>query len=214
MTDLEVYLRARYPLLCLLTGEEERAMAQEVFPRVWSPDQRSLIGVTRQGAIVSASFGEAEAKVMTRLTAAPSYDIEVSPDREWAAYSSFASGRSEIYIQRLAADGGRWQVSTNGGSMARWRRDMRELFYQSVDQKLMAVPLDLTGATPEIGKPAALFEARTLSTGGMSFGARQQYAVAKDGQRFLLNEAAAGFKSELVVVLNWDVRLARAGSGR
>lgn len=142
-----------------------------------------------------------------RLTNAPSYDVEISPDREWMSYSSFSSGRSEIFVQRLRPGGGKWSVSTNGGSMSRWSRDMKEIFYQSTDQKLMAASIDLQSSPPQIGLPKPLFDTRTLSTGGMGFGARQQYAVARDGQRLLLNEATAGARSEVVVVLNWDARL-------
>lgn len=189
-------------------GEEELVMKHELFPRAWSADGRTVIGATRRGAVVAGSLdGNREPQVLARLNAAPAYDIEVSPDRTWVAYSSFESGRSEIHLQRLTPGGGKWQVSTHSGSMARWRWDMRELFYQAADQKLMAVSLNLEPASPEIGVPTTLFESRMLSTGGLSFGARQQYAVTRDGQRFLLNEAAAGFKSEVVVVLNWDARL-------
>ena len=67
----------------------------------------------------------------------------VSPDGRWIAYSSDESGRAEIYVQLLPEDGpmtGRkWQVSYEGGSWPRWRRDGKELFYLDGERSMVAV---------------------------------------------------------------------------
>ena len=40
------------------------------------------------------------------------------------------SGRAEIYVQTFPdASGGKWTISTGGGTQPRWRRDGKELFY-------------------------------------------------------------------------------------
>ena len=54
---------------------------------------------------------------------------QFSPDGRWVAYTSSESGRGEIYIQPYPADGGKWQVSTDGGRQSRWRADGKELYY-------------------------------------------------------------------------------------
>jgi Tol biopolymer transport system component len=67
-----------------------------------------------------------------------------SPDAHWVAYASDDSGRSEIYVRPFPPDvsrGGRWQVSSAGGSQPRWRGDGKELFYLAPDRKLMAVEI-------------------------------------------------------------------------
>lgn len=56
-------------------------------------------------------------------------DGQFSPDGKWIAYASDESGRPEAYVQQFSGPGGRSQISTNGGGMARWRRDGKELFY-------------------------------------------------------------------------------------
>ena len=56
----------------------------------------------------------------------------------------------------IPAGGAKYQISTSGGTLPSWRRDGRELFYVSADQKLMAVPITL-GATVEAGVPQELF---------------------------------------------------------
>src|SRR6202521_3645350 len=60
-----------------------------------------------------------------------------SPNGRWLAYSSDESGRFEIYVQPYPGPGGKWQISTEGGTEPRWTRD-GEIFYRSGD-KMMAV---------------------------------------------------------------------------
>ena len=44
-----------------------------------------------------------------------------SPDGRWLAYQSDESGQPEIYVKPFPnVDGGRWQVSTNGGYRPVW----------------------------------------------------------------------------------------------
>jgi Tol biopolymer transport system component len=61
----------------------------------------------------------------------------LSPDGKWLAYRSAESGLPQVYIAPFPTGNGKWQVSTNGGVFPRWRRDGRELFYLSLDSKLM-----------------------------------------------------------------------------
>ena len=57
------------------------------------------------------------------------------------AYSCDESGQMEIYVRPYPeVDGGKWQVSTDGGGWPLWSPDGRELFYRNGD-KFMAVPV-------------------------------------------------------------------------
>ena len=80
-------------------------------------------------------------------------DAQFSPDGKWMAYASNESGQPQVYVQAIPASGAKWQISPAGGVQPRWRRDGKELFYISADQKLMAVPV----------KSGAGFEAGTRS---------------------------------------------------
>ena len=115
-----------------------------------------------------------------------------SPDTRWIAYTSFKSGRAEVYVRPFPARGGNYQVSRDGGSQPMWRGDGRELFFLSPDRKLMAAGVR-TASSFEASIPSALFP--TAATG---------FAVTQDGQRFLLNvPEPSGSAVPLTVVMNW-----------
>jgi Tol biopolymer transport system component len=69
-------------------------------------------------------------------------DPQISPDSKWIAYSSVESGRPEIYVASFPTPSGKWQISTDGGTLPKWRRDGKELFYLSLDGHFMSVPVD------------------------------------------------------------------------
>ncbi|MDA2926080.1 hypothetical protein MYX78_02410 [Acidobacteria bacterium AH-259-G07] len=114
-----------------------------------------------------------------------------------------------MYIQTFPEPGGKWQISTGGGSQPRWRRDGKELFYIA-GEGLMAVEVKTDSSTFEAGIPKALFEARFPSGGR-----RNHYLVTADGQRFLINTPVEQTTSPIHVVLNWFEDLKRlAPTGR
>jgi Tol biopolymer transport system component len=116
----------------------------------------------------------------------------------WMAYQSNESGRNQIYVQAIPASGAKYQISTEGGSVPRWRRDGREIFFIAPDQTLVAVPIS-AGAGLQIGKAQTLF-----TNAGMD-----SFAPSNDGERFLINVPAAGERvvtPGITVVTNWQRR--------
>ena len=133
---------------------------------------------------------------------------QFSPDGRWVAYQSDETKPAQIYVQPFWGPGGKWQVSTAGGSQPRWRRDGNELFYVAADNRLMAVPIAV-GADPstlKVGAAVPLFRTR-LASGTSINPSEPQYAVASDGRRFLMNLSVEGAASPITVVLNWDAAL-------
>ena len=95
----------------------------------------------------------------------------------------------------------RWKISSAGGDKPRWRRDGKELYYLSLDAKMMAVPIKSGPSSFEPGLAVPLFDAKV--TGFFP------YDVAPDG-RFLLQVAADSAPSSVspvTVVLNWQAVL-------
>ena len=122
--------------------------------------------------------------------------------------ASNESGRYEVYVQPFPSTGGKWQISINGGLHPRWRGDGRELFYLTLDGRLMAVEVR-ADRTFEAGVSAALFETPIGTTDTLE-GA---YAVTADGQRFLIvtpsdeDSPTSRETASLTVVLNWTAEL-------
>jgi serine/threonine protein kinase/Tol biopolymer transport system component len=120
-----------------------------------------------------------------------------SPDNRWVTYNSDESGRSEIYVVPFPKGPGKWPVSIDGGTSARWRRDGREIFYLSADGMLMAAEVRAQGAELRVGPPQPLFQTRIG-------GARIPYASSADGQRFLVATIEkAGQASPITLLTNW-----------
>ena len=121
-----------------------------------------------------------------------------SPDGRWVAYESNESGnRIEIYVAPFPQASRKWQVSTDGGLLPRWRADGKELFYLDDSRRITAVEMKISSQDLEVGAVTRLFEIRAASATGM-------YAVSRDGQRFLVNSLVEDVKeSPLTLVVNW-----------
>ena len=122
-------------------------------------------------------------------------DTQISPDGRWVAYASNEPGSREVFVQSFPAPGVKRQISVGGGRSPRWSRDGQELFYLSLEGRLMAVPLQAASGSLDAGVPVGLFETR-ISAG------ETEYAVSADG-RFLINLPADDAAAPVTVVLNW-----------
>ena len=130
---------------------------------------------------------------------------QFSPNGRWVAYYSNESGTKEVYVQGFNLDPaqprGKWQVSTAGGELPRWRRDGKELYYHFGTQ-YFAVDVKTDGPSFVAGVPKLLFEAHAVGTTGSG---GSPYVVTHDGQRFLVLAATDDKtpSSPIDVVVNW-----------
>lgn len=108
----------------------------------------------------------------------------------------------EVYVQPYPGPGGRWLISTNGGTDPVWSRDGRELFYLH-DDAVMAVTVTAATTTFTASTPQRLFEGRYESSV-----AGRNYDLSPDGKRFVMvrSEEVAP-TARLHVVLNWLAEL-------
>ena len=97
--------------------------------------------------------------------------------------------------------GGKWQVSPGGGCFPRWRRDGKELFYLSADNKIVATEVKADRTNFSIGAVNPLFETRVYRT---AFGG---FDVAADGQRFIICYEPGQPNVAIALVENWDAGL-------
>jgi serine/threonine-protein kinase len=134
---------------------------------------------------------------------------DLSPDGRWLVYESNDSGQSEIYVRPFPdVHNGRWQVSTGGGSRARWARRGQELFYVAPPGTLMSVRVS-PGAKWTAGQPVKLFEGRYYY--GTPPNLRAAYDVSLDGRFLMLKPAVSEAQPSpsLVVVQSWFEELKR-----
>ena len=199
------------------TGDDERLTESQniQFSWDWSRDGRSVLyselapgmgfGLRVQPMTLD---GKSEAKPIPYLLTQFNElygRFSPEPNPRWVAYESDESGRNEIYIDTFPEPLNKVRISTGGGVFPEWSPDGRELFYVSLDMKLMAVTLKTGGDSIEASVPRELF---ALPTFNNSFA---PYDVAPDGQRFLVRALPEGQVSEpLTLLSNWPALLKQA----
>jgi serine/threonine-protein kinase len=111
-----------------------------------------------------------------------------SPDGRWIAYMSNESGSPEVYVRPFPGPGGRWQISTGGGTVPEWSRSGKELFFTTVNrEKIMVATYTVSGESFRADKP------RLWSPGQFtSRGVDLNYALHPDGKRFAVLKAGNG----------------------
>jgi len=193
------------------------ATGETKFPNDWSRDGRFLLYTQRNPRSHADLYVLPLADNGTPSSAAtPFANTEFgeeqgrfSPDAHWIAYASDESGRSEIYVQPFPAPengGSKTPISRDGGTQPRWRRDGKELFYFSLDGKLMAA--DITkGPTFKASVPRALFQLPVAQIGHNEQAVRVfAWDVAPDGKRVLVDMGTTS-SEPITVVLNWTAEL-------
>jgi len=181
----------------LLTGDDAQTANS------WSPDGQLLafVEVTPTTGIDIWVLRMSDRKAQPLLrTPFNESSPRFSPDGRWLTYVSDESGRYEIYVQPYPGPGGKWQISTEGGTEPEWNPNGRELFYRSGD-KMMAVDI-ATQPGFAADKPRMLFAGQYVPT-PVTY---PNYDVSPDGKRFLMlkrSEQAEAAQTQINVVLNW-----------
>jgi serine/threonine-protein kinase len=103
-----------------------------------------------------------------------------SPDGHWIAYGSNESGTNEIYVRPFPGPGGKWQISTGGGSSAFWAKKRDELFYVAKDRRIMVLDFTAKGDSFQPGTPRVWSNRHIIYT-GTGAGVLD---IAPDGKRF------------------------------
>ena len=160
------------------------------------------------GRLFAVSVAEKKATLLAETSG--TFDgAHFSPDGRWVAYQSNESGQHEVWVAAFPAFDQRRRVSARGGGQAFWRGDGRELFYVTLDGKMMSVTVTPeAGGALDFGAPVELFQSplvRPLMT-------LDQYSVTSDGQRFLFLQPhgqGSAVAAPLTVVVNWAKGLGR-----
>jgi hypothetical protein len=108
-----------------------------------------------------------------------------SPDGRFIAYTSTEAGGStfDIYVRPFPGPGGKWRVSTTGGSYPVWSGTTRELLFANyldpTPSKIMAAPYAVAGDSFQVETPKAWSPTSAQKMGGTNSG----YDLHPDGKR-------------------------------
>jgi Tol biopolymer transport system component len=117
-----------------------------------------------------------------------------SPDGRWVAYQSDFSGRPEVYVRALEGAATSSRISRNGGTLPRWRRDGKELFYLAPGGRIMSSAMQ-NGTGTDV--PRILFQAAEAI----------DFEPSNDGTRFLTQLAQRTTEPPVHLLINWPARL-------
>ena len=181
-----------------------------IIPASWSRDGKALVVNTARGNYdirIMSMDGEHETKMLLQEEY-HERQPQISPDGQWIAYSSNESGAYEIYARPFPnVDGGRWQVSTSGGTSPLWSPDSKELFYRN-GESVMAVAVEME-PNLRFGTPKELFRGKYLFPLDADLSQQTMWDIHPDGKRFLMiktftTESTEGAqRPKINIVLNW-----------
>jgi len=147
-----------------------------------------------KGLWITEAERPSESRLVVNLPRREQLQPEISPDGRWLAYRSAESGRNEVYVTSVT-NGGRHQVSTNGGSEPAWSPDGRALFYRA-GGRFIAVAIS-TQPTFVVRRRDTLF--RDLYLQGVE---RTNYDITGDGRQLLL-VGRGEHQQRAVLVFGW-----------
>ena len=85
-----------------------------------------------------------------------------------------------MYVRPFPGPGGKWQISTGGGTYPTWSRTKHELFYGTADGQIMVAPFTVEGDSFRAEKP------RLWSDGHFMMRGNRMFDLHPDGERFAL----------------------------
>jgi Tol biopolymer transport system component len=177
----------------------------------WSPDGRNILyelGTVGEGNGVDLWLWPLSGEKPVSFITGPGDQQfgQFSPDGRWVAYSSSETGRQEVYIVPFPATGAKWQISANGGTRPRWRRDGKEIVFEVEGSgKVMSAQVNSRGSNFEVGEIRVLFESTNLPPNNVG----SQWSLTSDGQRLLAITTGETGALPLTVIQNWTGELKR-----
>jgi serine/threonine protein kinase/Tol biopolymer transport system component len=190
------------------------ALPNDQHATAW-PSDTVLVFSTNGGArTLGASESRASSSIVNPLTRTgvreclnplwAEYDVAVSPDGQWAAYTSNESGQAEIMVRRFprADEGGKWKLSSDGGRLARWSADGRTIYHLDRGRtRIRAV-----GVTPgnnfSVGASSVVMTARQFGSA---------WDVDRKTGRIAITVPVSTAGARMVVMQNWRELFSRSG---
>ncbi|MFP5353900.1 MAG: protein kinase domain-containing protein [Gemmatimonadota bacterium] len=155
-----------------------------------SPDGRwpvlgatTSTGASAERGILATQPGTDSPARRIMATGSDASGAALSPDSRWVAYVSNEQGANEVFVRPFPdVNGGKWQVSSGGGSAPLWAHNGRELFY-AANGKMHVVRIN-PGPSFSAEPPRVLFAIpERVRAGSLASGT---FAITPDDRRFLM----------------------------
>ncbi len=183
---------------------------RDLWQAVLTPDGETV--VFRTGTLGQADifYRRLTGDTVTKPIANTRFDEvgpRLSPDGKWVAYTTDASGTSEVVVRPFPGPGAPIAVSAAGGATPVWTRDGRRIIY--------AVGTQMMEATVTTSPTFAVTSRRALFQGDFYFNpAHAMFDVSPDGNSLLMLRNDPSSAEQIVVIHNWQAELrAKAKAG-
>ena len=184
--------------VALASGKVTPLAKEFLVAQDWSPDGSSILCTASAGKQLLQLPLAGGSRLQTILdTPDRKGDFHFSPDGHYVVYVSNESGQDEVYVASFPTFAAKRKISSSGGLYPAWAKAGKEILYLAADGALMSAEIRM-GSSLVAGAPKLLFKAVGSDLGG--------FAVAADGNRFLINEPVqktGGEEPEITLLLNW-----------
>jgi hypothetical protein len=136
-----------------------------------------------------------------------------SPDGRWIAYYSNEAGAGgDVYVRPFPGPGGKWRVSAEGGTYARWSTTAHELLFATLAGKVMVAPYAVVGDSFRADK-RQIWSPTSIRAGTSTTSA---YDLHSNGKRIAASaslEQAGVVQDKVVFVFNFADYLRKIAPG-
>ncbi len=198
--------RSTPPVTVLRASSDQHASA-------WPLDSVLVFSTNTAARTLGATAGGGSAHIVNPVTKGPArphlqaqwgeYDASISPDGQWAAFTSLESRSPEIHVRRFPQTdaGGQWKISTGGGQRARWSGDGRTIYYQSSDFNVIHAVRVTLGPVFAVGANETLMRVPLMGTA---------WDVDRTTGRIVVTEPVVAAGARIVVMQHWLEQFRRA----
>jgi len=197
-----------YALVVAVTPDGATVVVTNLLPQGPGTDS----SLAAEVCLVDATVLEQTAKIKLPPGSTVVNHVCVSPDGKYILYYSNEPGNPEVFVRTYPDLKGKWQVSRNGGQLAIWTPDGREILYINAVGRMMSVPVQ-RAPTFIPGVPRELFDITQMYTPNIPLA---NWDITPDGKRFIFIRSTNfnATVSMFNIVFNWRDELTRELSGK
>jgi Tol biopolymer transport system component len=178
----------------------------------WPSDTLLVFSNNMAARTLGGRVGGGTTSIVNPVNAAPphqyltaqwgEFGASISPDGQWAAFTSLESGQLEIQVRRfpVADAGGQWKVSSGGGQQARWSGDGRTIFFLNGDNTAIRAVHVTPGTTFGVGATEDVMTGQALGVA---------WDVDRRSGRMVMTEPVSSAGVRIVVMQHWLQEFAR-----